>query len=160
MEFNVRPARATDYEELCRLMEQVDALHREHLPHLFQEPAGPVRDRDYIADLIQDEHVGLFVAAASVGLLGFVHVLVRQTPPIPLFVDRRFGIIDNLGVDPDFRRTGVGRALMEQAHDWAIRKGAESVELNVYEFNDPAIAFYEKLGYKGAARRMTLPLGA
>jgi ribosomal protein S18 acetylase RimI-like enzyme len=160
MDFNIRPARETDYDELCRLMEQVDALHREHLPHLFRKPAGPVRDRDYIVDLIQDEHVGLFVAEGSVGLLGFVHVLVRHTPPIPLFVDRRFAIVDNLGVDRNSRRAGIGRALMEQAHDWAIRKGAESVELNVYEFNDPAIAFYEKLGYEGAARRMTLPLGS
>jgi ribosomal protein S18 acetylase RimI-like enzyme len=160
MEFIVRPARATDYDELCRLMEQVDALHREHLPHLFQKPAGPVRDRDYITDLSQDEHVGLFVAEGCVGLLGFVHVLIRHTPPIPLFVDRRFAIIDNLGVDANCQRIGVGRALMEQAQDWAIRKGAESVELNVYEFNDPAITFYEKLGYKGAARRMTLPLRA
>jgi ribosomal protein S18 acetylase RimI-like enzyme len=140
-------------------MEQVDALHRENLPHLFQKPAGPVRDREYIVSLIDDEHVGLFVAETSAGLVGFVHVMVRETPPIPLFVPRRFAIVDNLGVDPEFRQSGVGRALMARAQTWARRKGAASVELNVYEFNQPAIMFYEKLGYKSAARRMSLPLG-
>jgi ribosomal protein S18 acetylase RimI-like enzyme len=47
---------------------------------------------------------------------------------------------------------------MSEAHDWAIARGASSVELNVYEFNVPAIAFYQELGYQTISRQMNTPL--
>jgi len=43
---------------------------------------------------------------------------------------------------------------MEQAHGWAVAKGAVGIELNVFEFNQPAIAFYQTLGYGTSTRRM------
>jgi hypothetical protein len=41
------------------------------------------------------------------------------------------------------------------AQAWAIAKGATSVELNVFEFNQKAIAFYEGLGYQTLSRKMS-----
>jgi ribosomal protein S18 acetylase RimI-like enzyme len=43
---------------------------------------------------------------------------------------------------------------MDQAHEWAIAKGAVDIELNVFEFNQPALAFYRALGYETSTRRM------
>ncbi|MFQ6077792.1 MAG: GNAT family N-acetyltransferase [Thermodesulfobacteriota bacterium] len=71
-----------------------------------------------------------------------------------------FGIIaDNLAVKQNFRRSGVGRSLIKRAHQWAVDKGLAQVELNVWEFNEGAIAFYEKLGYKTMSRKMVKSLG-
>jgi len=63
-------------------------------------------------------------------------------------------VIDSLAVKEGFRRSGVGRALMERAHQWARDKGVTQVELGVWEFNEGAMAFYEKLGYRPASRKM------
>lgn len=63
-------------------------------------------------------------------------------------------MIDDLIVRKVFRRFGVGRALVERAHRWALDKQVNQGELNVWEFNQTAIAFYEKLGYRTASRRM------
>jgi hypothetical protein len=36
---------------------------------------------------------------------------------------------------------------MEKVQGWAVTRGATSMELNVYDFNQTAIDFYERLGY-------------
>jgi GNAT superfamily N-acetyltransferase len=48
---------------------------------------------------------------------------------------------------------------MERAHAWALDKGINQIQLNVWEFNEGAIAFYEKLGYTVASRTMWKSLG-
>jgi len=158
MEIVIRRAAANDYDALCAIIDEVDSLHRDQMPHIFQKPPGPVRDREYILGLLADQDVGLFVAEVKGQVAGFVHVLVRDTPPWPVLVPRRRAFVDSLAVGREFRRRGVGRALMDQAHEWAIAKGAVDIELNVFEFNQPALAFYRALGYETSTRRMVRTL--
>ena len=47
---------------------------------------------------------------------------------------------------------------MDEMQAWAIAKGATSIELNVYEFNETAISFYERLGYQTLSRKMSKQL--
>lgn len=44
------------------------------------------------------------------------------------------------------------------AQEWAIAKGETSTELNVYDFNQTVISFYERLGYQAFSRRMSKEL--
>jgi len=44
---------------------------------------------------------------------------------------------------------------MEKAHEWALAKGVDIIELNVWEFNKGAIEFYHGLGYETASRKMS-----
>ena len=158
MAIQVRKATITDYEPLCVLFEEIDAYHRDHLPHLFKKPGGPSREHEYFAGLLADENVGFFVAEAGHQLVGFVYALVRDTPDIPIFVPRRFATVDTIVVASPFRRLGIGRQLMDTMQAWAIAKGAVSIELTVYEFNQTAISFYEQLCYQPLHRRMSKEL--
>ena len=155
----IRSAVESDFNELCRLMEQVDLLHREKLPHIFKEAEGPARSREYILGLIAAQNVGVFVAERGERLIGFINVIVRMSSDIPMLVPRCFALIENLAVDEDFRRQGIGRALLEYAHHWAMEQGAGRIELNVYEFNRGASAFYREIGYHTVSQRMTRELG-
>ena len=53
-----------------------------------------------------------------------------------------------LMVARDYRRLGVGTALMVEAERWARGAGVRKVELHVFPHNEPAIALYEGLGYE------------
>jgi GNAT superfamily N-acetyltransferase len=159
IEITIRQATGDDYEALCALLEEVDALHREQVPQVFRRPAGPVRERDYIDGLLADESAGLFLALADGRPAGSLLVLLRDAPPIPILVPRRVAVVDNLVVKASFRGSGVGRALMDRAEAWAAQHGAGAVELSVFEFNRQAIGFYESLGYETITRRMVKPLG-
>jgi ribosomal protein S18 acetylase RimI-like enzyme len=155
VEISIRKATTEDYISLCELIDEVDDLHRGNLPYLFQKPNGPIREQDYYSGLITDENVGLFVAVSGQRLVGFVHAVIMESPTISVFLPRRHANVENIGVKSGFQKHGIGRMLMDMVHEWAVPKGAASIELNVYEFNKNAIAFYERLGYKILSRKMS-----
>lgn len=154
MKADVRQAEPRDCANLCALLDEVDSLHRGHLPQIFQHPEGHVRSTEHLLGLMADRNVGLFVAEAQGQLLGLVHVTLVDTPQVPILVPRRYATIENLAVQREHQRAGIGRALLHRAEQWARGRGATSIELNVYEFNREAIAFYRRLGYETLSRRM------
>ena len=158
MKVSVRKATADDYKPLCELFDEGDAWHRDNLPRIFQKPLGPIRERDYYLGLISDENVGVFVAESGKQLVGFVHAIVRDAPSLPIFVPRHYAVVDSIVVKSSYQNQGTGRNLMNKIRDWALTKGASSIELNVYEFNETAISFYERLGYQTLSRKMTKDL--
>ena len=87
-------------------------------------------------------------------LVGFVHAVIRDAPAFPVFVPRRYVMVDSIGVRSAFQNRGIGRKLMEKMEAWANAKGVTSIELNVYDFNKTAISFYESLGYHVFSRKM------
>jgi ribosomal protein S18 acetylase RimI-like enzyme len=158
MEISIRKATADDYNALCELFDEIDALHRNNLPHIFQKPIGSVREQEYYSGLIADENVALLVAEAGERLVGFIHAVCRDTPAIPVLVPRRHAIVDSIVVKAGFQNRGIGRILMDKMQEWAIEKNTISIELNVYEFNRTAISFYERLGYQTFSRKMSKEL--
>ena len=154
MQIAIRPASAQDLVELDEVIEEVDALHREQMPHILQKPHGPPRDREYMLELLADKSYGVFVADAGGEILGFVQVAIRDTPPIPILVPRRIAAVENLAVRSTSRRMGIGRALMHRVEHWAEELGATEIELNVYDFNQSALSFYRSLGYVTTSRKM------
>lgn len=53
-----------------------------------------------------------------------------------------------IGVLAPFRGQGIGEALMQAAIEKARHRGLTRIELTVREHNKPAIALYEKFGFK------------
>lgn len=158
MKIDIRKAIAEDYNILCDLFGEIDAFHRDNLPHIFQKPNGPIRELDYYMELISDENIGLFVAESDKHLVGFSHAFVRNTPDIPIVIPRRIAIVDSIVVKSEFKKRRLGRMLMDAMEEWAAAKNATSIELNVYEFNKGAITFYERLGYETLSRKMAKEL--
>jgi ribosomal protein S18 acetylase RimI-like enzyme len=160
VEIVIREATEGDYEALCAIIEEVDRMHRDALPERFKASGGPARQRDYIVNAIRAPDVGLFVAETRDQVVGFVHVIVKDAPPVPICVPRRYASVDNLAVRRAHRRSGIGIALMKRAEAWARSKGATSIELTVYAFNQPAQDFYRRLGYETLSHKMSRSLGA
>src|ERR1051326_7808815 len=61
--------------------------------------------------------------------------------------------INNIGVRPDPRRRGVGRALLGACLDIAARRGARLAVLEVRASNAAARALYERLGFTVVGER-------
>lgn len=159
MEITVRKATADDYGVMCEMFDEVDALHRDHLPRIFKKPDGPARDLQHYLDLIGDADAAVLVAEAGDDLVGYVHAVLKEAPAFPVFVPRRYVVVDEVVVRAGQRLHGIGRRLMDAAQAWAVSRGAAAIELHVYEFNETAIAFYERLGYHTLSRKMSKDLG-
>jgi len=52
--------------------------------------------------------------------------------------------LEDLIVQPNFRRLGIGRLLFEKTMDTARSCGAGRMQWQVLDWNEPAIAFYKK----------------
>ncbi|MEO1208133.1 MAG: GNAT family N-acetyltransferase [Cyanobacteria bacterium J06638_20] len=63
-----------------------------------------------------------------------------------------------LYVAPEHRRRGIASVLMHTAEAWAKERGDRQITLQVFEFNEPAIRLYEKLGYQVQSLVMQKPL--
>lgn len=77
-------------------------------------------------------------------LLGFVIVAVGKAS--------REGQIVTIDVDPDARRRGIGRLLLQAAEQLLAGHRNRSVRLQVAEDNAGAQRFYEEMGYQQAGR--------
>ena len=51
-------------------------------------------------------------------------------------------------VASEYRRRGVGRALLEVAVEWARASGMSKLELHVFPYNEAAIKLYEAFGFE------------
>ena len=155
-EVTLRRASLADHAQACRLTDSVDALHRQHLPWLFEKPDAQPRSEAYFADLLKRDDAGVFVADAG-RVVGIAFGLLRWAPEFPVFKRQRWGVIDGLVVDPAWRRLGIGKRLTQAVETWALESGAPWVELNVYEFNAEARRFYEALGYLPVLTKLRRP---
>lgn len=54
--------------------------------------------------------------------------------------------VNNLWVDSDFRRLGIGRTLLTEAEGRAAERGCHSAWLDTFSFQAPG--FYQRLGYE------------
>lgn len=59
----------------------------------------------------------------------------------------------NVAVHPDHRRRGIAQILIEQLILELKNRCSESLSLEVRASNEPAIALYEKLGFRQVGRR-------
>ena len=59
----------------------------------------------------------------------------------------------NVATHPDWRRRGIGRLLVEAALDEARDESITRVTLEVRRYNTPAIALYERLGFRRVGER-------
>jgi putative acetyltransferase len=59
-----------------------------------------------------------------------------------------------LMVDAGYRRRGIGRALLEEAVQWARESGVQKLELHVFPWNEPAIRLYEQFGFRREGLRV------
>lgn len=83
-----------------------------------------------------------------------LHVVGRpdRYHPSLLAVEERTAYLEDLCVSEPFRRRGIGRMLFETASARAKERGAQRMDLKVWEFNEPARKFYASLGMSTQCR--------
>ena len=55
--------------------------------------------------------------------------------------------LGSLTVDPRLQKSGLGRSLLQAAEQWAMERGATSMQMTVVNVRDTLIAWYQRRGY-------------
>ncbi len=154
MDFSIRQVEEKDLERLNSLFKEIDEYHRKELPHVFRKADGPVRSWDFLSGVLADPNMVIFIAETRNRFIGLIYAYVRLIPDVPIRIPRRVGEVDTIIVKEKYRRHGVGKALMEKAHEWAGHMKLDRMELSVWDFNKGAQEFYRELNYEPAFIRM------
>lgn len=152
----VRFAEPKDFDAVNALRRQVSELHAAGRPETFK--AGFCDEmRDLLYTFADDSEKAILVADAEGSVAGYAILHAIHKPETPFMVERRYIDIDEFGVDEARRRQGVGRAMIDFIRSYAAQQGCSHVELNMWEFNQSALRFYESVGFTTFRRYMELP---
>ena len=153
----VRFAREADLDRVNELRRQVNDLHVAGKPEVFK-PGFCDELRDYIHAIWEDPNKEITVAEADGTVCGFAVLNHIVRPENPFMFERDFLDVDEFGVDEAFRRRGAGSALIRFIREYAKEKGYRRLELNMWEFNRSALAFYEASDFRTYRRYMEIIL--
>ena len=152
---NVRLAEEKDLSRVNELRKQVNDLHVKGKPEVFK--AGFSSElRDYIQLIRKDPEQEIVVAEKDGTICAFAVIHHISRPENPFMYERDFLDIDEFCVDEKYRRQGAGSALVRFIRDFAKEKGFHRIELNMWEFNQEALAFYEAAGFTTFRRYMEM----
>lgn len=142
----IRRARESDMEGLCRLLLQVEMVHHNGRPDLFKAGGRKYTDEQLKA-LLEDDTRPIFAAVDEQGkLLGYAFCVFQQHLGDNILTDIKTLYIDDLCVDENARGQHIGRSLYEYVLSFAKESGCYNVTLNVWACNESARRFYEKCG--------------
>ena len=151
----VRFAREEDLDRVNELRRQVNDLHVAGKPDVFR-PGFCDELRDYVHVIQADPQKKIVVAEANGKIAGFAVLNHIVRPENPFMFERDFLDIDEFGVDEACRRQGVASALVRFIRAYAEENGFRRLELNMWEFNRGALAFYEAAGFRTFRRYMEI----
>jgi len=63
----------------------------------------------------------------------------------------------SMWVDPSYRRTGVGKMLINAVQAWAQERRMRDLKLMVTSVNEGAIRFYERIGFRKTGNKGAYP---
>ena len=110
-------------------------------------PVGSARGEGFLARVLDDPQQQILVGVRDTAVVGYAHVLVRQSPDAPYRVERRYGEIESLAVLPEAQRLGVGRRLIDAARTWLAGQGIHDHQIAVHAFNQGALRLYRQMGF-------------
>jgi RimJ/RimL family protein N-acetyltransferase len=140
-DFTIRLAAPADAIALVRLAREVGAEPEGWLIST-SEWRGAGEERRYLRSLRRSRDAAVFVAETPKAIVGRLSVGRDPHPASAHVADL------GLMVAKGHRRQGIGRALLEQAVDWARRVSVSKLELHVFPHNEPAIQLYEAFGFR------------
>ncbi len=157
MPVSVRFAKESELERINELRKQVNDLHVSGKPEVFK-PGFGLELRDYIHAIRQDPGKRIVAAETDGKICGYAVLNHIVRPENPYMFERDYLDIDEFGVDAECRRQGVASAMIAFIRDYAKQAGFRRLELNMWEFNQGALAFYEAAGFKTFRRYMEMML--
>lgn len=146
MEIRVRKAEKQDAPRIAELLCTIAQLHHEGRPDIYRG-GGAKYDISAVEKKIEDGNEIIFVAVDENNyVLGYTISKIYTTEDDGIIIGHKKMYIDDVCVDSQYRKHGIGKLLMAATKQKAIDEGCTICELNVWAFNENAVKFYESCG--------------
>ena len=147
-DMQIRRAVRKDIPKINELLGQVLEVHAKIRPDIFIPGTTKYTDEE-LGLMMEDDRRPIFVAVDEQdAVLGYAFCQLKEQPFSNNMIPFTSIYIDDLCVDGTGRGQGIGKALFDYVKEEAKRLGCYEVTLNVWEGNDSARRFYEKMGMR------------
>ena len=109
----------------------------------YQQTSDLEGAKTYINKRLESKDSVIFVVKDKQKYVGFIQLY----PTFSSISMKRSWILNDLYVDVEARKQGIGEMLLHKAKDYAIETGAKSISLSTATDNYSAQQLYEKNGY-------------
>ncbi len=149
LSYVIRAASAADCERLATLRLRLQDLLEQENPSLWRmTPPRRAGLPDFYAESIAD--AGVQVLVAEVAGSGARCIVGTAMGRIEAGRDvARFGSIEDVWVEPEYRGQGLGRALVQQLADFFHASGVEKLSVG-FVHGGTAAALWQRLGFQPA----------
>ena len=143
---NIRLAEEKDIDSVIKLLTQVLNIHAKIRPDIFI--GGTTKyTKEELMEIFNDANRPVYVAVdENDSVMGYAFCIKEEQPFSTNMVPFDSLFIDDLCVDQNIRGKHVGQKIFEHVKEEAKKMGCYEVTLNVWEGNDTARRFYEKMG--------------
>ena len=150
----IRRAKKEDIKRIIELLTQVLEIHAKIRPDIFVSGTTKYSEDDLDAMILDDERPIFVAADEDDTVMGYAFCQLKSPAFTSTMVPRKSIYIDDLCVDEKYRGQHVGEALFEHVKKEAKELGCYEVTLCVWNGNDSAERFYEKMGMTTKERVM------
>ncbi|MFO7992244.1 MAG: GNAT family N-acetyltransferase [Thermoplasmata archaeon] len=146
MGYRLRKAKPDEIDKISELWYELAVMHEDIMEgyELREDPLTPWKN--YIKEGMESGRLVTFVADEGGKIIGFVNVMIRNRASF--FTVQKMGVIMDTFVREDYRRKGVGSALVHAAERWIKNQGVEVAVLTVAPENTSGVKFWRKKGFK------------
>ncbi len=110
----------------------------------YEQPSDLEGAAKYIKERMEKEESVILVVKNDQKYMGFAQLY----PVFSSISMKKSWILNDMFVDLEARKLGIGQPLLNQAKDFAVKTGAKSIVLETAPDNYAAQKLYEKNGYE------------
>jgi len=154
----VRRATSADLPRIGRLGALLIEEHHDFDSRRFlaARDRTPVDYASFISTQLEDPDVAVLVADDNGDVIGYAYAAVEGYDYMALRGPA--GVLHDVIVDPEHRRRGVGRLLLDATLAYLKSRGAPRVVLSTAEQNEPAQRLFASVGFRRTMIEMTREL--
>ena len=153
----IRKAENADIKSIARIYSQLHKKHAEICPDYFNMPELSFFE-SRISETLSQGETSLIVYEQDDKIQGYAEVFVHEIQENENRKVYRRCFIQQLAVDTDCQRNGVGGKLVEDIKSYANEHFCHSVELGVWYENYNAVDFYGAMGFTPRMYKMEIKL--
>jgi ribosomal protein S18 acetylase RimI-like enzyme len=151
----IRDADAADLKCMAAAMVRIQDTHAREFPDVYRQ-FSLEEARSHLLTLLEEP--AAYLRVLEVGDKVVAHTVTQiQSRPKTLFEHaRRVGYLAQIEVEPDCRRRGYGRLLLEDLQRIALAERVDRIVLDVWSFNQSAQIFYQATGFQNFGSKLTI----
>ena len=141
----IRKANQEDTRAIVELWKELMDFHKERNRHFTRSADGHKRFAEFISGRMVHEKSCVLVAEQRDEIVGYCLATISKYPPV--YEHQEYGAIFDLALTENYRRKGIGQALVEAALQWFSEQEIHRVEVRVATSNEISTAFWKKIGF-------------